>query len=50
MCYDDITPKDMYSDLTCAWTGALLETGSMAACVWSMRFTLIHPHELSRFC
>ena len=33
-CYNDITPRDMYSSLSCAWTGALLEAGSMAGVTW----------------
>lgn len=34
-CYNDITPNDMHSDLSCAWSGALLEAGALAATVWS---------------
>lgn len=37
-CYNEITPRDMYSSLSCAWSGALLEVGSMAAVVWSKFF------------
>ena len=34
LCYDAVTPADMHSSLSCAWTGALMEFGAMAACVW----------------
>ncbi|USW55077.1 hypothetical protein Slin15195_G083960 [Septoria linicola] len=36
MCHDTITPNDMYSSMSCAWTGALLVTGAMACAVWVM--------------
>ncbi|KXS97411.1 hypothetical protein AC579_7512 [Pseudocercospora musae] len=35
-CYDAITPRDMDSSLSCAWTGALLVAGAMAIAVWIM--------------
>ncbi|KXT05075.1 hypothetical protein AC578_7536 [Pseudocercospora eumusae] len=35
-CYDAITPRDMHSSLSCAWTGALLVAGAMAIAVWIM--------------
>ncbi|OJJ47039.1 hypothetical protein ASPZODRAFT_1879839 [Penicilliopsis zonata CBS 506.65] len=35
-CYNDITPNDMYSDLSCAFTGALLLFGGWCAVVWSL--------------
>lgn len=33
-CYDEITPNDMYSDLSCAFTGAFLIAGGMSMAVW----------------
>lgn len=35
MCYDAITPNDLHSDLTCGWSGSLLEAGAMAGVIWS---------------
>lgn len=35
-CYDEITPNNMRSDLSCAWSGALLLAGAMGAVTWSM--------------
>jgi hypothetical protein len=34
-CLDAITPNDMYSDLTCAFSGAFLLFGGFAAISWS---------------
>ena len=34
-CHDAITPNDMYSDLTCAFSGAFLLFGGFAATTWS---------------
>ncbi|KAK1071512.1 hypothetical protein LTR33_010442 [Friedmanniomyces endolithicus] len=34
VCHDAITPNDIHSDMTCAWSGALLEAGAMAGAVW----------------
>lgn len=34
-CHNAITPNDMHSDRSCAWSGALLEAGSMAGVAWS---------------
>jgi hypothetical protein len=34
MCYDAITPNDMYSDLSCAFSGAFILWGGMASVVW----------------
>lgn len=34
-CFNAITPRDMHSSLSCAWSGALLEAGSMCAVMWS---------------
>ncbi|SMR54904.1 unnamed protein product [Zymoseptoria tritici ST99CH_3D1] len=33
-CYDGITPNDMYSSMECAWSGAFIIAGGMAAVVW----------------
>ncbi len=33
-CHDAITPNDMYSDLTCAFSGACLVVGGFAAILW----------------
>ncbi|KAF3001987.1 hypothetical protein E8E13_007877 [Curvularia kusanoi] len=33
-CYDEITPNDMYSDLTCAFSGAFLISGGLSIAVW----------------
>ncbi|KAK4556507.1 hypothetical protein LTR86_006651 [Recurvomyces mirabilis] len=33
-CYDAITPNNMHSDLSCAWSGALLLAGAMGTAVW----------------
>ncbi|KAI5205995.1 hypothetical protein E4T38_04056 [Aureobasidium subglaciale] len=40
MCYDDITPNDMYSDLSCAFSGALLLWGGMASVCWVLSRSL----------
>jgi hypothetical protein len=34
-CYNEITPNDMYSSLTCAFSGAFLISGGMSMAVWS---------------
>jgi hypothetical protein len=34
-CYDEITPNDMYSSLTCAFSGAFLISGGLSIAVWS---------------
>ncbi|CRG86639.1 Frizzled and smoothened-like protein O [Talaromyces islandicus] len=39
-CYDEITPNDMYSDLSCAFTGALLLFGGIAVVTWSLLRTI----------
>ncbi|KAF2167815.1 hypothetical protein M409DRAFT_21962 [Zasmidium cellare ATCC 36951] len=36
LCYDEITPGDMYTSMSCAWSGALLVTGAMGCAVWIM--------------
>ncbi|KAF2132653.1 hypothetical protein P153DRAFT_354141 [Dothidotthia symphoricarpi CBS 119687] len=33
-CYDEITPNDMYSSLTCAFSGAFLIAGGLSIAVW----------------
>jgi len=33
-CYDEITPNDMYSSLTCAFSGASLVSGGLSFAVW----------------
>ncbi|EOD51064.1 putative g-protein coupled receptor, g-protein-coupled [Neofusicoccum parvum UCRNP2] len=34
MCHDKITPNGQGSDLSCAWTGALLLLGAMGSALW----------------
>lgn len=34
-CYNEITPNDMYSNLTCAWSGAFIISGSLTTGMWS---------------
>lgn len=34
-CYNEITPNDMYSDMPCAWSGALIIAGGLSIVVWS---------------
>lgn len=33
-CFDEITPHDMFSDLTCAFSGAFLIAGGLSIAVW----------------
>ncbi|KAF2270635.1 hypothetical protein CC78DRAFT_137986 [Lojkania enalia] len=33
-CYDEITPNDMFSNLTCAFSGAFLIAGGLSMAVW----------------
>ncbi|ORY08847.1 hypothetical protein BCR34DRAFT_488145 [Clohesyomyces aquaticus] len=33
-CYDEITPNDMFSNLTCAFSGAFLISGGLSMDVW----------------
>jgi hypothetical protein len=40
MCYDAITPNDMHSDLSCAFSGALLLWGGMASVCWVLSRSL----------
>src|SRR6266487_5365666 len=44
-CFDEITPHDMRSDLSCASSGALIIFGGWSAVIWSMlpAKTLAHP-------
>ncbi|EME41866.1 hypothetical protein DOTSEDRAFT_177259 [Dothistroma septosporum NZE10] len=35
-CYNAITPDDMHSSMSCAWSGALVIAGAMGAAVWVM--------------
>ncbi|KAL6715922.1 hypothetical protein ACLMJK_006883 [Lecanora helva] len=42
-CHDSITPNDMYSDMTCAFSGAFLLFGGFAAIFWGfLRSLSIH--------
>lgn len=34
MCFDAITPNDMYTSQSCAWSGALLLAGAMGIVSW----------------
>ncbi|KAJ4305138.1 hypothetical protein N0V90_000669 [Kalmusia sp. IMI 367209] len=34
MCYDAITPHDMKSSVSCAWTGSLVTVGGLGSVVW----------------
>ncbi|KAK4495629.1 hypothetical protein PRZ48_012897 [Zasmidium cellare] len=36
LCHDEITPGDMHTSLSCAWSGALLVAGAMSCAVWIM--------------
>lgn len=36
-CHDAITPNDMYSDRTCAFSGAFLLFGGFAAIMWGKK-------------
>ncbi|KAF2805963.1 uncharacterized protein BDZ99DRAFT_100761 [Mytilinidion resinicola] len=33
-CYDEVTPNDMYSNLTCAFSGAFIIAGGLSMTVW----------------
>ncbi|KAJ5809359.1 uncharacterized protein N7503_001577 [Penicillium pulvis] len=39
-CYNDITPNDMYSDLSCAFSGSLLLFGGWMVVMWSFIRTI----------
>lgn len=34
LCYDAITPNDMRSSMSCAWTGSLVTLGGLGCVVW----------------
>lgn len=34
LCYDAITPNDMRSSLSCAWTGSLVTLGGLGCVIW----------------
>lgn len=34
LCFDDITPNDMHSSLSCAWTGAFVAIGGLGSVIW----------------
>ncbi|KAF2097004.1 hypothetical protein NA57DRAFT_77255 [Rhizodiscina lignyota] len=40
MCYDEITPQDMHTSMSCAWTGALFQAGGLGAAIWIVLRTL----------
>jgi hypothetical protein len=40
-CYNAITPNDMFSSLTCAFSGAFLIAGGLAVTVWSKCYRLL---------
>ncbi|KAG9532945.1 hypothetical protein KCU93_g587, partial [Aureobasidium melanogenum] len=46
-CYNGITPNDMYTSMTCAWSGAFLLAGALAGSMWifirslSMHLTVV---------
>ena len=33
-CFNEITPNDMYTSLTCAWSGAFILSGALTAVAW----------------
>ena len=43
-CHDAITPNDMYSDLTCAFSGATLLAGGFASILWGKQRMLMISH------
>ena len=34
-CFNEITPNDMYSSMTCAWSGAFIVAGGLCGTTWS---------------
>ncbi|KAJ5908071.1 hypothetical protein N7495_000753 [Penicillium taxi] len=40
LCYNEITPNDMYSNLSCAFSGSLLLFGGWMVCMWSFIRTI----------
>jgi hypothetical protein len=47
-CHNQITPNDMHSSLSCAFTGALLLFGGWMVVVWSMLETILSLSGLTR--
>lgn len=47
ICLNAITPNNMYSDMSCAWTGALLLSGAMGLVIWSA-FLAFSPSPFPR--
>lgn len=47
-CYNEITPNDMHSSLSCAFTGALLLFGGWMVIVWSMLGSILSLCGLTR--
>jgi hypothetical protein len=45
-CYDGITPNDMYTSMTCAWSGAFLLAGALAGSMWSKCADLEYPFQV----
>lgn len=39
-CFDEITPNDMYSNITCAFSGALIVAGGTSTAMWVVMRTL----------
>ncbi|KAH8700772.1 hypothetical protein BGW36DRAFT_292218 [Talaromyces proteolyticus] len=39
-CHDEITPNDMYTDISCAFSGAVLLFGGIAVVTWSLLRTI----------
>ncbi|KAF1812145.1 hypothetical protein P152DRAFT_397621 [Eremomyces bilateralis CBS 781.70] len=39
-CFNEITPNDMYSSMTCAWSGAFIISGSLTTGMWIFIRTL----------
>ncbi|TKA72466.1 hypothetical protein B0A49_06228, partial [Cryomyces minteri] len=33
-CFNEITPNDMFSSMTCAWSGAMLVAGALTTTMW----------------
>lgn len=48
LCHNGFTPNNMYTDVGCAWTGALLLVGAMGAVVWSKHFILPPKQQMER--
>lgn len=48
-CYNQITPNDMHSSLSCAFTGSLLLLGGWMVVVWSMLGTILSLFGLPSF-